>query len=252
MKNVFWGLVLAFQFMTRIPVPLAAPWNTQTMRWALRHFALVGMVIGAVLSVSMNLLPVWPLWMTGLMILTLWIGLSGGLHLDGWMDVADAIGSNAPLEKKWLIMKDPHVGSFGIIALLLLLSWKVGLLISILELSTIPHGIWFLIPALARYGVLPLLWRFPLYKDTGLAFEWKKGLSFGGLIIGFLPLLVLLYFISLVDFIFLLSSYYLFLLSFAIWIKNKLKGLNGDVLGAAIEGGECWLLLVTFIWFGMV
>ena len=139
MKNAAYGLVLALQFLTRIPLPIACPWNADTCRWALRCYPLVGMLMGAMVAVVATLLDgLLPTPLLALTLLTLWVALSGGLHLDGVMDVADALGSNTPLEKRWAIMKDSQVGSFAILALLFLLAWKGMLIWTLLEAGATP------------------------------------------------------------------------------------------------------------------
>ena len=50
MNNALYGLVLALQFLTRIPLPIVCPWNAATCRWALRCYPLVGLLIGALLA----------------------------------------------------------------------------------------------------------------------------------------------------------------------------------------------------------
>ncbi|WP_234410373.1 adenosylcobinamide-GDP ribazoletransferase [Caldalkalibacillus mannanilyticus] len=246
------GFILSIQFLTSIPFPFAVPWNQQTMRWALGHFSTVGLVIGAILTALYLLLPgLIPTWLLGLALLSGWLMLTGGLHVDGLMDIADAIGSNAPLEKKWEIMKDPHVGSFGMIALFLVLGWKLGLLVALIEITHVLPILLLFIPVLARFGTLLLLYWMPLAKQQGLAWEWKKGLSIHGMILSLVPLVVLVL-ISPSIFALLFLSYGIYLLGYALWIMYHLKGLNGDVLGASIEGGELWLLLVSYIWFAMV
>ncbi|MGM2749804.1 adenosylcobinamide-GDP ribazoletransferase, partial [Bacillus cereus group sp. Bce010] len=83
-------------------------------------------MVGALLACVALLLGQWqtPSPITALVLLSLWVAISGGLHLDGVMDLADALGSNQPVARRWEIMKDPVVGSFGMLALVFLLAWK--------------------------------------------------------------------------------------------------------------------------------
>ena len=125
MKNALYGMLLALQFLTRLPIPVACPWTPATRRWAIRAYPLVGLMVGALLACVALLLGQWqtPSPIAALVLLSLWVAISGGLHLDGVMDLADALGSNQPLERRWEIMKDPQIGSFGMLALLFLLAW---------------------------------------------------------------------------------------------------------------------------------
>lgn len=112
------GVVLGISMFSRIPVP-QLDWSEENMRYMFCGFPLVGVCIG---------LLVW-LWTYicaalnfGLVIraagLTLIpVAVSGGVHLEGFCDVADALASRADVEKKRRIMKDPHIGSFAAISL---------------------------------------------------------------------------------------------------------------------------------------
>lgn len=258
MKNMFWGILLAFQFLTRIPIPISCPWNTDSLKWALRSYSLVGLCIGAtILALGMFLENMLPTGLVSLCLLTLWVGLTGGLHLDGWMDVADAVGSNASVEKKWQIMKDPHVGSFGILALLFLLAWKAAFIYMIVEMSNgtpiVPLTIWFgllLIPAWARFSALLFMFIMPTVKKEGLAWQWKKHLSLYDLMIASVPIfLVMLLEPLFLGVLGLLQI--LFIPIYSMWVYRSFQGMNGDFIGTAIEGGELWGLLVlcSYIWF---
>jgi adenosylcobinamide-GDP ribazoletransferase len=245
MKNIVFGIILAFQFLTRIPMPISCPWTEQTIKWALRFYPIVGLVIGMLLNVVFQLEPYVPIWFISFLLLSVWIFITGGLHLDGWMDVADAVGSNAPLEKKWEIMKDSHIGSFAVISLLFLLVWKLAFLYGISENDSrvLPVAL-LAAPAMARWGALFLLFFVPAAKNEGLAWEWKKYLTYWDLVIATFPIVIAIFFYAVFAFIFL--SLILFLFVYSIWVRSAFKGINGDLIGTAIEGGELWIL--TVVW----
>lgn len=247
MKDAGYGSLLALQFLTRLPVPVQCPWNAKTSRWAVRCYPLVGLLLGGILALVGHLLGTWlPPTLQVLVLLSLWVALSGGLHLDGLMDVADALGSNAPLERRWAIMKDPHVGSFGIIALVFLLLWKAALLLVLLE-AGMSLAVLAVILALARFGAVALLVLAPAARPEGMAWAWKRHLGLRDLLLALWPLPLcfwllpgwLLLFVALVP----------FLLLYGWGMTRAFKGINGDIVGAAIEGGELWLLLIAWIWW---
>jgi adenosylcobinamide-GDP ribazoletransferase len=257
MKNMVWGFILALQFLTRLPIPFQCPWNEQTMRWALRCYPLVGLLIGGVLGVLILWLHSYvPLWFLSLFLLSIWVWFTGGLHLDGWMDVADAVGSNAPLDKKWQIMKDPHVGSFGTIALLFLLLWKIALIYNLLERfvnenASVVIMLIILIPFVARFGAVALMFFVPAAKKEGLAWEWKKHVTLVDVLLaGILIIFVLYYHPATIPFFLI---YLIFIVVYGLWANRTFKGINGDLIGTAIEGGEIWGLVIAwiYIWFVM-
>ncbi|MGR4067615.1 adenosylcobinamide-GDP ribazoletransferase [Halomonas sp. LR3S48] len=250
MRDAVYGLVLAVQFLTRLPLPLACPWNATTRRWAIRCYPLVGMLIGALLvTVAALLEGVLSAPLLVLTLLTLWVALTGGLHLDGVMDVADALGSNAPLEKRWSIMKDPHVGSFGILALVFLLLWKVALLFVLLEAGA-SLVLLVAIPALGRLAAVALLVLAPAAHAEGMAAGWKRDLTPSDLALAALPLLPLA--ILVPGGVWLCLALVPFLALYAYGVLRAFKGINGDIVGTVIEGGELWLLLVAWSWWSFV
>ena len=247
MSAVMHGFLLALQFLSRLPVPVECSWNAETSRWAVRCYPLVGLLLGGIVALVGSLLQgALPNPLLALLLLSIWVALSGGLHLDGLMDVADAVGSNAPLEKRWAIMKDPHVGSFGILALIFLLLWKGALLLALLDsgasLALLP-----LIIALARLGAVALLVLAPAARPQGLAWVWKQYLGRRDLLLALVPLL--LGFLLLPGWPWLLIALIPFLLGYGLWSMRAFRGINGDIVGAAIEGGELWLLLIAWLWY---
>ena len=117
MKDLMRSVVMAFSMFSVVPTPRVA-WKDENMRFMLAALPLVGAVIGLALwgylalSALLRLQSV--LTAVGLTLLPLI--LSGGIHLDGFMDTADALGSRAEPEKKRAILKDPHAGAFAVIA----------------------------------------------------------------------------------------------------------------------------------------
>lgn len=250
MKQMFFGFILAVQFLTRIPLSIECPWTKQTSRWALRSYPLVGAVLGSIITIILCVFQSYlPIPIMTLLIISLWVYLTGGLHLDGWMDVADAVGSNAPLERKWEIMKDPHVGSFGIISLLFLLAWKTFLIYSLIESGSLLYSFLFIM-AFSRLGAVVLMIFLPTAKQHGLAWEWKKNVKRLDCLYAAIPVCVLLFFFP--DFLFLLPAYIVFIGLFGAWINHTFKGTNGDLLGTAIEGGELWGLAITWMYISFV
>ncbi len=245
-KNALFGLLLALQFLTRIPIPIAVPWTPDTRRWAVRAYPLVGLLIGSVLVLLAFAMHNAPTPITALAILSVWVALSGGLHLDGVMDIADALGSNQPLARRWEIMKDPQIGSFGILALVFLLAWKGVLLWALL---TYQAPLWWLlvVPALGRWAGVALLVLTPCAQPKGLAWSWQQSLSGQDVALALVPLAVVALFAPALVLMGLLAAVFVALSrGFMVRLFN---GINGDMVGATIEGGELWLLILVWSWW---
>lgn len=118
--SVIKSFFIAFSIYSKVPVPQFV-WKDEDMRYTLCFFPWVGLLIGALVWGWMHLC----VWLGIGKICTLLIGtaipllVTGGFHIDGYMDMMDAIHSYQPREKKLEIMKDAHIGAFAVIMLVL-------------------------------------------------------------------------------------------------------------------------------------
>ncbi len=79
-------------------------------------FPLVGVMVGGVLYVALSLLWGQNINFLAALATLIPIILTGGMHLDGFIDTSDGLFSYGTIEKRLEILKDPHVGAFGVIA----------------------------------------------------------------------------------------------------------------------------------------
>ncbi|XIJ19923.1 adenosylcobinamide-GDP ribazoletransferase [Lacrimispora sp. JR3] len=109
------SFVIAFSMYSRIPMP-QVEWTKERMKYAMCFFPLIGAVIG-LLQMAVRLFSVglgFPFF-GQLFPVVLPILITGGIHMDGLLDVIDARSSHMETEKKLEILKDPHTGAFAII-----------------------------------------------------------------------------------------------------------------------------------------
>ncbi len=124
----------AVQLMTRVPIPFAFAWNERIARRSIAFYPLAGLVVGVVVGLVYALSAAWvPPPAAAALVVAAWVWVTGGLHLDGWMDTADALGSNRSRERMLEIMKDPRVGAMGVASGALLLLGKYAFVLSLLE-----------------------------------------------------------------------------------------------------------------------
>lgn len=118
MKVLRW-IAVSFSMFSRIPMP-RFKWEEDDMSQCLTFFPWIGAVIGLLIYGAGYLYYAFelPFWAVGALILLIPILVTGGFHLDGYMDVKDALSSFADREKKLEILKDPNVGSFAIIGII--------------------------------------------------------------------------------------------------------------------------------------
>ena len=122
------SLLMAFSLYSKIPVP-QRQWNEKSMKYCICFLPLVGAVIGAaqygVFAVLYRLAfgPV----LRGAVLAALPVLLTGGIHMDGFLDTCDAIHSYGSREKKLEILKDPHVGAFAVIGGIVYFALSMGI-----------------------------------------------------------------------------------------------------------------------------
>lgn len=120
MKSIFHSLCISFSMYSVFPVP-KADWDRVNMKYVMVFFPLVGVVIGAFVSLFARFAP--SLGISSLLASALMaflpIFLSGGIHMDGFIDTMDALGSNGDAEKRLKILKDPNSGAFGVLGAVL-------------------------------------------------------------------------------------------------------------------------------------
>lgn len=235
--------LIALQFLTRLPVRLPGMPTAEQLGRSLLWYPAVGLLLGLLLWGAHLLLGAAPALLQAAIILALWVGLSGGLHLDGLADSADAwVGGFGDRERTLAIMKDPRSGPMAVTVLVLLLLLKFAALVSLVQAG---QGLLLvLLPWLAR-GLLPLLlWTTPYVRAGGLGQALAEQLprrQLPWLLAGHGLAICLLFGWSGV-----LALAVAALLLF--WLRRlmyqRLGGTTGDTAGALVELAECAVALV--------
>lgn len=166
--------------------------------------------------------------------------LTGGLHADGLMDTCDAVFGHASPERRLEIMRDPRVGSFGVIGLVCIVALKVA------ALDALPAGplrpmLLLLGPSLGRWCIVLSATVYPYGRPGGSGEPLKAGATPRGLAIAALLPLVLC---ALTGPVGLLCGALAAIatLAFGRWLMRLLPGLTGDCYGAVCEVAE------TVVW----
>lgn len=172
MRQIFNSFLLACSMYSKIPMP-KADWSKENMKYVMCFFPLVGAVIGGGIylwSRAAENLQVSHVLYTIVMVLLPLI-LTGGIHMDGFMDTTDALSSYQPREKKLAILKDPNTGAFAVIACVgyYLLTFGVWFDATQAEIPVLATG-FILSRVLSGLAVVT----FPLAKNSGLAATFSK------------------------------------------------------------------------------
>lgn len=130
---------MALQFLTRLPVPHWVGHEPARFQRAVRHFPLVGALVGAAgAAVALGALHGWPATVAATLAVATTVWLTAALHEDGLADTFDALLGAAPRAQALAIMKDSRIGSHGAVALLLVLGLRVLLLAELLARAALP------------------------------------------------------------------------------------------------------------------
>lgn len=253
------AFLLNLQFFTSIPIRLELPVDKAHITRAISLFPLLGLFQGAIVSFVLYGLVEWtPISSVGIAFIISLVGifLTGGIHLDGWIDTNDAFFSYRDQAKRLEIMNDPRTGAFGVLAVIILLGGRFLFLYEVID-SGVTGGLLVLIaliPCLSRTVMGVLLVNAPLAKPEGLAYYFRNhsdpdASTRDGLLLALICVLVSVVYSPQVSFhlmvgVFLAVGAYFFLKKKAVaWFG----GITGDVLGASVEGVEWGLWMVLWL-----
>lgn len=235
LTTAFW---LALSFLTRIPTPNLGSLTAADFGRSALFYPLIGLIIGGLLCLPLLLFSHAEPLLVAALITVLSAIITGGLHLDGVADGADAwLGGLGDSEKTHRILKDPLVGAAGAIAIasVLMLKWAA---LTVL----ITHNVWWAIlfaPVWGRSLVLLLFLTTSYVRAGGLA----------SAVTDQLPRLAAIIIVGLSSVIALGLSWQGLAGSLLIfWLLRRLMlqrlgGCTGDTAGASVEIGElAWLM----------
>jgi adenosylcobinamide-GDP ribazoletransferase len=250
--NQYREFLAALRFLSVLPAPGSAQLfeSDETepyLATGCEYFPLVGLLLAAllwllVLLFSRLLLP--QLALSALLVAALII-LTGGLHLDGLMDTCDGLFGGSTRERKLEIMRDSHVGSFGVLGAFCVLLLKFALLASI-PFQSLPLVLLLTLP-LARWSMVLALRVFPPARPTGLGAAYHHAITTRRTVItGLVALVIALVIGHLIGLIaWTVSS--LAALLIGLYISKNIDGLTGDSYGAIDEIVEVATLFVLVL-----
>ena len=241
--NILQPLLIALQFLTTLPVKVAVPIDNKQLGQSLLFYPVVGFIIAVILISLASLLTSQSSYVIAILVLVSWVILTGGLHLDGLADSADAwLGGLGDKAKTLKIMKDPTSGPIAVSILVLLLLTK---LIMLAELIAVQNWIAIILATTLSRTALPLLFlTTPYVRQNGIA----------ALLIQHQPKTTTKQMVVAVTLISIfLSGVWILLLSFGLflllryWMLQRLDGVTGDTAGAMVELLETGILITAVI-----
>ena len=227
--------------LTRLPLPTSATAHIKTgtaprFYWA---FPLVGVIIAGLAAAPLLLLTILPIpnFLLAVFILLLAALLTGALHEDGLADLADSLGGQSP-KARLAIMRDSSIGTFGVLALVIIVVVHVGALTVMIGSNML--GGWVAAAAISRAMMVLQAWMHPPARSSGIGNSSEAGLT---AVLGQpsqTVVLVCLALATLVSFIFAggLATFLAMLIGLVVsfimgvFTRAHLGGVTGDALGA--------------------
>lgn len=248
MKELLSGLPLALQFFSSIPVKATLPMTKRSITSMFAVFPFIGLLEGTLLFGLYTLLSnELHIVLLAALLVAAHLAFTGGLHLDGLTDTADAYFSYKDQAKRQEILKDPRVGAFGAMTVGVSLLMRFGIYVQLISLD-LSILYWLVIPILIRCGMVLYLVGTNPSKEHGMAHFFRQHFSF--LPLTFIQLFILATLIVLLP----VSSgpvavLFIGIWYFKTWTRKHFGGASGDMCGAFIEGGELvvWLVLLILL-----
>lgn len=247
--NLPGSMMIAFSMYSRIPVP-QVQWTKERMKYAMCFFPLIGAVIGlleygAILLLRTQGFP----FLEQILPVVIPVVVTGGIHMDGLLDVIDAKSSHGETEKKLEILKDPHTGAFAIIGCGIYFLLYLAFFMEMRPVMIPAFCITFVITrALSGLSVVT----FPMAKKSGLAATFSDGAH--KRVVG---TVMALYLIISLPAVWLLTgataALGVFVISFVVFLyyyhmaKREFGGITGDLAGYFLQILELALVMVLAI-----
>ena len=231
MRRLVEELLVAFQFLTRLPVPRIG-FQPDSLSRSAKLFPVVGLVIGIGASLLQRILTSHlNRTLVALLVLTFLVLITGGFHEDGLADAADGFGGGWNREQVLTILRDSRIGSFGTLALVL------SLLARFLLLSSLPVSRFtaFIVSAhvLCRWTTLPLSYFLrPARESDGQGARIAQKISLTSLIVGSLLSFAIVFYLMRTAFWIPTMVAVVITIASGIYYFRRIGGVTGDCFGA--------------------
>lgn len=233
---------IGFAFLTVFRVALDPPPDLKEVGRAAWSFPIVGAVMGTMLAVERSVLQEHASLVLGaVLVVGTWVFLTGGLHLDGWTDCWDALAAAVSPERRLEIMKDSRLGTFGALALILLLAVKTAAVADVgLSVAAL-----FAAPVVGR-GTMVLAAHGAHHRGEGMGAMFVSGLDARTVAVAAAISAAVSLAVGLAGMAAAAAAY-----GGAVWFRRfaeaRLLAVSGDVLGGMCEFSETIFLVMACI-----
>lgn len=240
--KIIMPFLIAVQFMTTIPIKLPYLPSREQNALSMLFYPVIGLMIGGVLWLVASYVQL-PMMLLSCAVMVVWVWLTGGLHLDGLADTADAwVGGFGDRQRTLTIMKDPNTGAMGVMAIVLCLALKWAAVYCLLELDAVLALLF--VPMLGRMSALALFATTPYVRQHGLGSAlqdvpkyllWLVMLGFGAAVFALSWQMAVV-----------MIGVWAVMLAWLRWrFVGRIGGITGDTVGASIEVVEVAMLVAV-------
>ncbi len=244
------SFVLMLAFFTRIPVRAPETIDDALYKKGIKYLFVIGIIIGIPVGAVMLLRDVIGEYVTAFAALVIYLFLSGGLHVDGMADTVDGFAAHRDREGTLSIMKDSHIGTFGVLAICV---YVVGMTACMAQAGAAAAALFPLVGrtaallcarlhrsatnGLGRWFVdgvktVHVVWATAAFVAIAAGFCLRQGLQGWTLLMGFVAALLAALLVT----------------ALTVWrFSKKLGGITGDVIGFSVEFSQLVFLLFSCI-----
>ena len=252
--------LLALGFFTRLPVPHYSDFKESYLDQSAKFFPLIGTIVGFIGALSFYLTSlIFPQALAVIISMAITIYITGSFHEDGLADSADGMGGGYERKHILIIMQDSRLGTYGVIALIIMLLAKFQTLNALN--SVVVPAVLIVGHTVSRLSAIWIMATLNYVKSEGKAKPLATGINGKHLLManffGLMPFIIIITFLfmahhsvlSVIQFI--LLTLLPMCISFSWWrakIKRYLGGYTGDTLGAMQQITELAFYMGVLAW----
>jgi adenosylcobinamide-GDP ribazoletransferase len=247
MKRQWTLLLVALQFLTRLPVPVAHDLPSDALAESARFFPIVGAIVGGgAVAIDLLIAPRAGRNASVALILIYLVVVTGGLHEDGLADAADGFGGGWTRDRVLAIMRDSNIGSFGALAI------GCSLLARFAFLTSAPatgfHGVLIAGQVLGRWATVPLAhWLPPARSEDGQGARMAQKTSMTSLVVGSTLMAVIVSVTCGFAAVWMIAVACVVAALTGAYYRRRIGGITGDCLGATCQLTECAVYLTGVV-----
>ncbi|MFC2032863.1 adenosylcobinamide-GDP ribazoletransferase [Chloroflexota bacterium] len=236
----------AIKFLTIIPLPWYREVSPEEVGRSIGYFPVVGLIIGLVLAGLNWLMGLFlPPAMVNVLLIIFLVMMSGGLHLDGFIDTCDGIAGHKAVEVRWEVMRDSRVGSFGVIGVFCLLLLKYA------SLNTVPEHLMVIalviMPVVSRWAMVYAVFVYPYARPSGLGKVFKQEARWYWFTMATVITVAVAFIVAEIAGLIIMLGIWIVTVVVAFYLKRKFSGLTGDNYGAINQVAEVCVLIIVIL-----